>query len=705
MALPPITYTLAVAVDGNKRTNDPNGLFTPTLNLPTPTNIRITNTEYTTITLEWDLDDPFDSDRIEIQMATGSGSTNFGPAPTSALDIAARSVIQSPLTQNTTYRFRIRTADILTGQTSIWGPIIEGTTDALSTVDDTDLDAIFYYENFQTGETDEQVSAFTNFYNASNTTSTRDIAYPNGGTRCVKTWCPTGSSGEGSWGMANHVDTPHIAEGGELWMRMGVVFPANYPFDNNQGHIPLYLLGFASLPATTMSQYLLLSIDSVTRELLVWSTWDATLRRFNASINYDTWHMVEWHITLSTNASLGKVKVWVDSTPATANAGGYEVIMQTVPVVGDYTYSVNWHGSWSPPGGYGPTQLSYGDEFAIAGKGSLFEGGTIDDTSVMETDNRGLPFIGKAVTYVDPATDPLPPTNPDPDPDPGPGPGPGLGTTDLDAMFYFDNFSSYPVGGSLENNSIYQACEWATTVTSTAYPGTTHAARSEIRKSDITYDSSGRQAGGGYGEWGFMHRTGFPKMANDNAELWIRLALYYPSSWSWSTVGSGGSIKCFRVNKVTGTSGTGDSQGYIDTYQNGNEIQCSTEYRDQSDPYNPSGNLLTGVDMPRGRWVMYECYYRLSTDYNSRRKVWIDGTKIIDYNLGIHANPSFSTSRFLHHTYWNGTPQFSGSLQQYYFSQYTIAVKGNIIDVGYRDNTPSMDRDASGDPFIGLAAK
>jgi hypothetical protein len=114
----PITYNLTPNSDGTQRTNYPLGDYVPPLNLPAPTNPALVSIGNTQMTLTWSYPDGTDADAFLIQMwqVGVSNSWTDVPAPNPTPDATARSAVQSGLTPNTEYKFRIAaTSGAVTG--------------------------------------------------------------------------------------------------------------------------------------------------------------------------------------------------------------------------------------------------------------------------------------------------------------------------------------------------------------------------------------------------------------------------------------------------------------------------------------------------------------------------------------------------------------------------------------------------------------
>ena len=105
-----ISYNLLTNSDGTQRTNYPAGDYTTPLNLPAPTGVSLTDISFDRMTLNWSYPSSgTDATGFIIQMWQVGVSNSWTdiPAPNPLPELADRQAIQTGLTQNTQYKFRI----------------------------------------------------------------------------------------------------------------------------------------------------------------------------------------------------------------------------------------------------------------------------------------------------------------------------------------------------------------------------------------------------------------------------------------------------------------------------------------------------------------------------------------------------------------------------------------------------------------------
>ena len=104
----------------------------------------------------------------------------------------------------------------------------------------------------------------------------------------------------------------------------------------------------------------------------------------------------------------------------------------------------------------------------------------------------------------------------------------------------------------------------------------------------------------------------------------------------------------------------------------------------------------------KDKWQLYEVYVKMSKVGNGEFKMWQDGS-LKATRTGVNTlNSKEKYMRFYRLClYWNGGPVQD---QVMWWDAEAVAVKTSGAQGGaVRDDTPFMDRDADGNPFIGLA--
>ena len=278
-------------------------------------------------------------------------------------------------------------------------------------------------------------------------------------------------------------------------------------------------------------------------------------------------------------------------------------------------------------------------------------------------------------------------------------PPPGEGDTDLDRMQFYENFESGFHGQNVKNvNSYLVNVNRGTVDTSQAYPGGTRSMKSEVRAGTS-----------GWGDWGFVleHRDIFPRNMRQNAEIWFRVAWRTPSNWVNQ---SAPSLKMLRVGK---TAANGSNRGWNDAYlhPSNDRMRFIAEY--DSDPPDHWHTPL-GPTIVNERWYMFEVYWYMHSVPRDKgglgvMKFWQDGRLVTDYGgfgtMGLDLNHAMDRGVVMN-TIWNwwvgDNPSISPRTQHNWLDHPTVALRVPSHGI---DQTPWMDRDETGFPFIGLAIK
>lgn len=207
-----------------------------------------------------------------------------------------------------------------------------------------------------------------------------------------------------------------------------------------------------------------------------------------------------------------------------------------------------------------------------------------------------------------------------------------------------------------------------------------------------------------YGDWGFTHSSSSMSLTQGD-EVWFRVYCYFPSGYKFVEDASPNyKVKWMRAKTVP----NGD---YNDVYyqyptQYGSLAPSAWSYLVEGYPQGPETDgwwILdknNPKDMSFGGWHCCEVYHYLhSSSTSGISRFWLDGVQIgPDIRQQTLPQSSSTCEDLLYLTvrdYINGIDS-----QHHYWADVAIAINkhGGTI----RDDTPYLDRDLSGNPFIGL---
>ena len=286
-------------------------------------------------------------------------------------------------------------------------------------------------------------------------------------------------------------------------------------------------------------------------------------------------------------------------------------------------------------------------------------------------------------------------------------PPPSGGDTDLDQLFFYTNFEEVPVGQLVEDHTVLNGCPNSIVTTDYHWPGVGTRSMRSIAK-------AGKDV---YNDWGFIHESSWPTGMGQHAEVWFRVAFYFPNGWINK---SNPALKMLRHGKIN----NGQNRGYNDIYMKGDPsrtMRATIEYpadADLSDPRwcqsNPNDSPPTGWHctssplIPTGQWVMIESYsYQHHTATRNGGKgvirCWVNGEMVIDgTGFGTMRNDGSEIRRVICNSIWNwyvgSHPSTCPLTQTNYYDQVAVAVHVP----GGRDDRQYLDTDAHGNRFIGM---
>lgn len=279
-----------------------------------------------------------------------------------------------------------------------------------------------------------------------------------------------------------------------------------------------------------------------------------------------------------------------------------------------------------------------------------------------------------------------------------PDPPPSEGDTDLDKIWWYENFGSVPNGAKASD---YVDINNAGRGYGDTSPAITPASDPRSFETWI-----GEEPTSGFGLWGFTKRL--PDL-KEGDELWIRAKHLYPSDYDWDG-DRGGRIKHFRLRcrKTDGSAGS-----YADTYIGDGDKRCLyTREGEQWGGDEGNGDAFhwflnergERAKLVHGRWQVYEMYYYLSKDPKKAiNRLWLDGKWAGDVNHMNIRDSQPTVYNFYYHTYWNANPDFivpPQFPQSHNVDNFAIAIQG-----GGRNDKQYLDVDSAGRVFIGLAEK
>lgn len=242
--------------------------------------------------------------------------------------------------------------------------------------------------------------------------------------------------------------------------------------------------------------------------------------------------------------------------------------------------------------------------------------------------------------------------------------------------YYFnDDFESYTNGESLSANKPFDNAGRTVASTEQSYSGRT-SAKMSIEPRD----------NGGFGLWGGS--INIQPTVKKGGEVWVRLRVYWPSSFQFSATPW---MKFMRLHNKNGT--TFENAGYNDIYiykadETTNVIGCIKEGHNRWEFYD-------GPKIPRDTWETYEMYLFVddkSVDQGGqgRMRLWRDGKLIFNRTDVPTISEPTGFINLLHiFTYWNNENPPSNYC---YIDDLTIATQAD----------PPIKRDSQGNLFIGM---
>ena len=265
---------------------------------------------------------------------------------------------------------------------------------------------------------------------------------------------------------------------------------------------------------------------------------------------------------------------------------------------------------------------------------------------------------------------------------------------DLSQLLYYENFDQYSIGAKPRGGFSRTYVTNATSVTAG-------------KSASMSHNMNGSD---GWGQWGMnIQASGAERLqitgSGNGNEMWYRTHTWFPSNFNMRAT-SGGRLKFHRFAR----------KGYplvnrhhVDLYLvGGSEQTVGLQFIAEG----PEHRWVDCGTYTKGSWRIVEYYVRFgSVPRNaggiSEVRVWVDGNKVMHTTDYAFWSPSWGTG-FIEmwrlHTIWNGgNPNSSnpGEGREHYIDSFAIAVRGNMESGGWRDDTPHMDRDAEGFPFIG----
>ena len=263
----------------------------------------------------------------------------------------------------------------------------------------------------------------------------------------------------------------------------------------------------------------------------------------------------------------------------------------------------------------------------------------------------------------------------------------GGGDTDLRRITYSENFESGFNGQSIEAFTDLGASANGICSTERSYGGT------RSMRTHCTPRSSG------WGSWGWSYVGNKPRMRN-GAEVWVRWAQFLPSDWQNQARPS------MKVCRIRSFDNRGDPRGMVDHYFDGMRHSLISE------PNNSVGwtHASSIFNCRRGEWEIYEYYakfHHVAKDNGGEAEsiLWKNGVRAANMTNAYTcsgAGGGFEGTILLH-TYYNGEPTYPNRIFHHWIDHVAIARRG-VTTAGLTiDDTPHMDRDSQGLPFIGMA--
>lgn len=266
---------------------------------------------------------------------------------------------------------------------------------------------------------------------------------------------------------------------------------------------------------------------------------------------------------------------------------------------------------------------------------------------------------------------------------------------ELDQLLYYDNFGSTAVGQQARGSFSRTRVSDEMSVTAG-------------RSSSMSHPVNGSD---GWGSWGMnwecrqderLRITG----SGAGNEIWFRTHTWFPANFNMRAT-SGGRLKFMRFKRMQG----GTNRHHVDLYlTGGTEQTVKLEFIAEG----PEHRWVDCGTYTKGSWRFVEYYVNFgavpkNAGGTSEVRVWVDGNKVMHTTNYAFWSPTWSLG-FIEvwrlHTIWNGgnpNSSNSGEGREHFLDSVAVAVRGTMEVGGWRDDTPSMDRDSEGFPFIGTS--
>lgn len=175
---------------------------------------------------------------------------------------------------------------------------------------------------------------------------------------------------------------------------------------------------------------------------------------------------------------------------------------------------------------------------------------------------------------------------------------------------------------------------------------------------------------------------GFPSSLSEGDELWYRAYMYFPSSFDFSSPGSGAKLMRFDsggkwISILFGPKASGNLKA-------DSEAGGSPFYNQNASSRKSLGNLKKGV------WQAIEMYVKFSSKNGQGKfRVWNDGKLVFEDNsTNTLESAGRKSTRALFGTYWNGGSPKTQSLY--------------LDDIVWTTDRPA-NKDSKGNAFIGVS--
>ena len=287
---------------------------------------------------------------------------------------------------------------------------------------------------------------------------------------------------------------------------------------------------------------------------------------------------------------------------------------------------------------------------------------------------------------VEPPEPPVEPPEPPVEP-PEPVPPPTDGETNLSAIWLSEDFQGVPLLANPKDHTVISDCSNARCVSMQNMPG----GLSKAIVSTVT-EGGNEYGGGDFGGWGYIYRSGFPRMGA-GSKLWVRKLFYIPDDFSWM---NGKHCKYIRIHKVRSDGG---NDGYMDTYINGSGQNYLKSITEMGAGHPTPPWYTTTESLPKGEWFFFESYYEFNGTLPGVRAFWINGELKDAYSVGHSQRSGVEMDQLNVFTYWDS---YLPKQQSLAFAHLAVAVKGNVEGHGWVDNTGDMASDEHGNKFIGI---